>query len=272
VDELTNEASMRWMVHPWLAHRSITLLTGPALTAGKTTFVFHLIKALRTGGTFLEAEARRCEVALYTEIEPTQFGDLAYQVGLNRKPELDGVEVLYDCEAPACGVDRLLYEISEHCSGMIDTLIIDSGRLLLDRSTGGADDPRREVGRWLRWAARRGLSVLMTLPTPQGATLADTLDQLGPLAQAVDTVMHMRRTREDPSALLKSPDLFDGERLTKGRQRRLTAASNLGGVPSRSIIRLGPDGYEYVYNRPARYAEPGRELPGAQLSLAQKAG
>jgi len=85
--------------------------------------------------------------------------------------------------------------------------------------------------------------------------------------------MHLRGATEDTSSLLKSPDLFQGERLTKGRWRRLSAVSNFGGVPSRSVIRLSPSGYEYVYTHPTRLdEEKERELPGANLALARTMG
>jgi hypothetical protein len=269
--DVINNASLDWMVRPWLARRSITVLSGPSLTAGKTTFLLHMIAALRSGGRFLGAEALPSEVALLTDMEPHLFSDAAFQSGLTKPEVLDGLEVLYDEEVPVCSLKRLMYAVEAHCRGVIDTVMVDSGRLLLARAA-QQSDRRREVARWLRWLARSGLAVLITVPTPHRMEIDSVLEHLGPLADEADTVMHLQRTAHEQPTFFGRPDLFEGERILKAQRRRLTAESNLGCVPSRTLIRLGPEGYSYMYTQPERRQEDVAQLPGTQLSLAHQAG
>jgi len=264
--EVRNRTTLDWLLRPWLMRRGITVLTGPSFTAGKSTFLFHMIAALRAGEAFLEGEATKSDVALITEMDPYFFSEAAYQAGLDKKPDLDCVEVLYEQDIPSMSLKRLFRSLKEHCTH--GTLMVDSSAILLERTGGRCKDPRQEVAYWLRWIARTGLAVCVTMPTRQEATLRDALDDLGPLAELADTVMHLRPPRQERPFLTGGPDLFEGERISLALRRRLTAVSRFSSVPSRSIIELGPNGYEFVYNKPTRANVDRSALPAQQLSLA----
>lgn len=66
-------AETEWIARPWLAKGAITEIDGKIKSAGKTTFVSHLVAAVRRGAAFMDEPTLRTRVVWLTEQPPTSF-------------------------------------------------------------------------------------------------------------------------------------------------------------------------------------------------------
>ena len=79
---------VEWVAEPWVALGCITELDGRPKTAGKTTWVLHLCKAVLDGAPFMGAPTRRSGVVYLTEQAPRSFRSTLERAGLLDRDDL----------------------------------------------------------------------------------------------------------------------------------------------------------------------------------------
>ncbi len=216
-----------WLVKPWVVLGGITMVSGKAKLAGKTTWTLHLVRAVLEGGEFLGEPATQGPVVYLTEERTSSFVAALRRAHLAdhrdlmiRKYRPGGVwmEVVRDAVGEAQRIGARLI--------VVDTLPVFAGL---------AGDNENAAG-----YAREAL---------------DPLSGLNDLAVVVN--FHDRKSGGDPgdatrgsSAFAGAVDIIADLRRLGGngqeRRREIVAVGRFDDTPDRVIVELSDDGYRLL--------------------------
>ena len=216
-----------WLVKPWVVLGGITMVSGKAKLAGKTTWTLHLMRAVLEGGEFLGERATQGPVVYLTEERTSSFVAALRRAHLAdhrdlmiRKYRPGGVwmEVVRDAVGEAQRIGARLI--------VVDTLPVFAGL---------AGDNENAAG-----YAREAL---------------DPLSGLNDLAVVVN--FHDRKSGGDPgdatrgsSAFAGAVDIIADLRRLGGngqeRRREIVAVGRFDDTPDRVIVELSDDGYRLL--------------------------
>lgn len=216
-----------WLVKPWVVRGGVTMVSGKAKLAGKTTWTLHLVKAVLEGGQFLGETAVRGPVIYLTEERSSSFVDALRRTGLAERgdliirqyrPEDPWADVIRETMAEARRVNAVLI--------VVDTLPVFAGL---------PGDNENAAGH-----AREAL---------------DPLTQLDDLALVVE--FHDRKSGGDPgdstrgsSAFAGAVDIIVDLKRVGGngneRRREIAAVGRFEDTPDQTIIERHGDGYHLL--------------------------
>lgn len=237
-----------WRVKPWIADDCLTVIAGPAKTAGKTTLLLHMVKCLLGGEAFLSELCTPTDVAYVTEQSPRSFSRALIEAGVRDDEALQRLHVMYRGQLEGSPWPEIVQGCGDFCINQsADLLIVDSLMPFANESSVGESLECPSFVDPLLRTIDRGIATCLVLPTTQGATVEDALDQLGHLQPYVDTLIHLRPTDERAARL-----------------RLLSAVSRFKVVPSRLTIQLGDRGYSVHQSMHAVSNEPRQHSPLAR--------
>lgn len=237
-----------WRIKPWIADDCLTVIAGPAKTAGKTTLLLHMVKCLLGGEVFLSEPCTPTDVAYVTEQSARSFSRALIEAGVRDDEALQHLHVLYRGQLEGSPWPEIVQGCSDFCINQsADLLIVDSLVPFAKESSVSESLKCPSFVDPLLYAIDRGIATCLVLSTTQGATVEDALDQLGYLQPHVDTLVHLRPTDERAARL-----------------RLLSAVSRFKVVPSRLTIQLGDRGYSVHQSMHAVGNEPWQPSPLAR--------
>jgi hypothetical protein len=184
----------RWVVRPWVAEGSITVVTGPARESGKTAWLMALARSAVSGEAFLGEACVVSAVVFLTEQGPASFSMALREAGLVRPEQLRRLSVLHGGSARTLDWSHLVLGCVRRCEQTgARLLIFDSLDLFAGSGDpgGGVHDPALVTP--LLEAAESGLGVVVVTRTPGGA-LSEALRHLGRLASASDVLVSLQRS------------------------------------------------------------------------------
>jgi hypothetical protein len=225
--QLAHEAD--WVAKPWVAAGAITELNGRVKTAGKTTFITHLMRAVIEGAFFLGERTSRTPVVLLTEQPRSSLRASLARAGLLGREEISiltfGDTFGFDWSAISAAA------ISECARIGARLLIVDT----LAQFTGIQGDRENSAGDALaamlpmQRVTNHEIAVLLTRHERKaGGEVGDSGRGSSAYAGAVDTVITLRRPRGNSRPTL----------------RILQALSRFDEVPRELTIELTPNGYK----------------------------
>lgn len=225
VSAMTPEA-IDWAWRDYLAHGTIVEIVGPP-KAGKTTFVFGLIRAYATGQPFLDRMTGGGPVLVLTEQGPTSLRAVLERTGV---AERDDIHVLLHRDARGREWPDLVATAVARCDDLgarllvVDTLPAFAG--LLGEAENNAGDALEAMEPLLH-AATDGLAVLVNRHRRKnsGFGVTDIADEgrgSGAFSGSVDVILSLRRT-----AGAGRPTV-----------RELVAASRFDETPEKLIVEL----------------------------------
>ncbi len=228
--ELAAEApgAVEWVAPPWVARGCITELAGKVKTAGKTTFVTHLVRAVLEGAPFLGQGTSKTAVVFLTEQPPASFHVAMSRAGLVGRDDFVvlhwNTTVGLSWEIVACSALR---ECGERGARL---LVVDS----LSQFAGLVGDAENNAGdallamQPLQKGAAEGLGVIVVRPERKsGGLVGDSGRGSSAFAGAVDTLISLRRPEGNHRPTL----------------RILQAISRFNDMPDQLMIELTPAGY-----------------------------
>jgi hypothetical protein len=218
-----------WLAEPYVARGAVTELDGKAKSAGKTTLVTHLVKAVTEGLAFLGRPTRPTGVVYLTEQSPATFHEALRRAGLLGSEE---VAVLFARDTigipwPAV-VAAAVAEAHRRGAGLlvVDTLPQFAG--LKGDGENNAGDALEAVRPLQQAAAVHDLAVLVARhERKSGGEVGDSGRGSSAFAGAVDVVLSLRRAEGNAG-----PNV-----------RVLHALSRFDGAPDKLVIALEEGGY-----------------------------
>jgi hypothetical protein len=225
--QLPHEAD--WIAKPWVAAGAITELNGRVKTAGKTTFITHLMRAVIEGALFLGERTRRTPVVLLTEQPRSSLRASLARAGLLGREEISmltfGDTFGFDWSAISAAAITECVRIGA-CLLVVDTLTQFTG-VQGDRENSAGDALAAMLP--VQRATNHDIGVLLSRHERKaGGEVGDSGRGSSAYAGAVDTVITLRRPKGSSRPTL----------------RILQALSRFDEVPRELTIELTPDGYK----------------------------
>ena len=216
-----------WLVKPWVVRGGITMISGKAKLAGKTTWTLHLVKAILEGGKFLGEPACQGPVFYLTEERASSFVAALRRTGLAGRRDL----IIRQHRAGDTWPDVIRETISEARRVSAVLIVVDT----LPVFAGLAGDNENAAG-----YAREAL---------------DPLSGLDDIAVVVE--FHDRKSGGDPGDATRGSSAFAGavdiivdlRRLGgdgQERRREIVAVGRFDDTPDRVIVELSDDGYRLL--------------------------
>ena len=235
-----------WLVRPWVVRGGVTMVSGKAKLAGKTTWTLHLVKAVLQGEQFLGETAMKGMVIYLTEERTSSFVDALRRTGLAEREDLTIRQ--YRPEDPWADVVRETMAEARRVGAVL--IIVDT----LPVFAGLRGDSENAAGH-----AREAL---------------DPLTQLDDLALVVE--FHDRKSGGDPGDATRGSSAFAGavdiivdlKRVGGNgneRRREIAAVGRFEDTPDQTIIELHDDGYHLLGDMAAALREDARALVRAAL-------
>ncbi len=237
--EATAEDASRGIGLPGLAPGTLSVLSGPPKTAGKSTFVLNLAAHLAAGHPFLGFDQQPTRVVMWSDLPASRFREHLQQIGIG--PEARArLHVLHPRDAAPCSWQGLLARTFDHA------VRENAGLLLLDSldqfvQVKGEREPTKsaELAHMLTTEAPSECAVLAVkaLRIALPVRMEDVVERLGLLGTAADLVLQMDRgpTRARPTlrrlqwtgrlSLATSHFLCE---MVRGRYRRLQSEKRSG--------------------------------------------
>jgi hypothetical protein len=187
-------AHTEWVARPWVAKGAITEIDGKIKAAGKTTFVSHMVTAVKDGKPFMGEPTSKTRVVWLTEQPPTSFRKVLERAGLT---ECEDVLVLPWHETSGtpwplvarAAADKAL----EFGAGLlvVDTLGQFAGiRGDAENSAGAAHEAMEPI----QEAAAQGLAVVLTRHERKGGgEVGESGRGSSAFGGAVDIILSLRR-------------------------------------------------------------------------------
>ena len=227
--EVAHEAPASWdyIVRPWVAAGMLTELDGKPKSAGKTTLLLHLVRAVLDGRPFLGEPTTASPVVYLTEQSRWSLGPTLATLGLDR----DDFHVLAYPDVMGRPWPETAEDAIDHCYRVgARLLIVDT----LGQFAGVRGDAENDAGSAheamapLQAAAADGLAIVVSRHDRKGGgDVGESGRGSNAWTGAVDCVIALRRQSNPkrPSASLE-------------------AISRRGDVPPEPVlIELEPDGY-----------------------------
>ena len=243
----------KWIVRPWVAEGAITEVDGKAKTAGKTTWLTHMVRAVLDGVPFLGEPTTKSPVVYLTEQSEATFRVALERAGLLGRHDLS---VLFWHETIGTSWPEIVKAARVECRRIeAKLLIVDT----LAQFTGIDGDGENSAGEALRAmeplqraAHRQGLGVVVSRhERKSGGDVGDSGRGSSAFAGVMDTICSIRR--------------LDGN----GRDtlRVIRSVSRIGEAPGELVIELTDQGY---VPRGSVFDVAMREAEAAILSAAPR--
>lgn len=220
----TTPAEVAWIARPWVAKGAITLVDGKPKSAGKSTWLAHMVKSVLSGTEFLDEPTARTPVVLLTEERPVTLRRMLDRVGLAGATDL---HVVFFNEVPPGPWRDLVKWAADRCREVgARLLIIDT----LHQFAGIPENSSRkalEAIRPLQAAAEQGLAVVAVRhERKSGGAVGDSGRGSSATTGAADIVVALQR-----------PANYTGP------GRIIHTLSRYEETPSTMTIELGAEGY-----------------------------
>jgi hypothetical protein len=219
-----------WLAEPWVVAGAITELSGKVKSAGKTTFMTHLVKAIVEGADFLGKPTQKARVVYLTEQGPNSMVQALSRAGLLGMEDQVSFLLWQDVIGkPWPVVVQLARDAAREMGARL--IIVDT----LSRFAGVAGDNENDSG-----------AALTAMAPLQEAAAVDDL--------AIITVRHDRKgggevgeSARGSSAYTGAVDivlnLTRGEGNTRPGVRILSGLSRFEETPDHLVIELTEEGY-----------------------------
>jgi hypothetical protein len=239
-------AETEWIARPWVAKGAATEIDGKIKSAGKTTFVSHLIKAVVDGKLFMGDRTKRTRVVYLTEQPPASFRKVLERAGLT---DCEDVLILPWHEtmgSPWPVVARAAADKAQEFGAellVIDTLGQFAGiKGDAENSAGAAHEAMEPI----QEAAARGLGVCLTRHERKGGgEVGESGRGSSAFGGAVDIILSIRRgdgnvrptvrVIESLSRFEETPDKLVIE-LIEGKYRSIGDATAFAEEEARAAI------------------------------------
>ena len=218
---------MPWIVQPWVAAGALTQVVGKPKTAGKSTWVLRLVRAVLEANSFMDQPTSWSPVVLLSE-----EGDATLRPALERADLLNRSDLIVLQWRDTLGVpwEDVIAAAVGKCEQLgAKLLIVDtvSQFAVMRGDTENNSGDAFEVFGPLQGAAARGLGVIaIRHQRKSGGDVSDAGRGSSAFAGAADVVLTIQRV---PGM----PDTF----------REIRAVSRLEDIPSRVVVELTDEGY-----------------------------
>lgn len=229
ISEMTPE-EVGWVVRPYVARGAITEIDGKPKTAGKTTLVSHMVKAVVYGEKFLGEPTTKTGVVYLTEQSSGTF-----RVVLDRADllERDDLTVLHWSDTSGFGWEQVVRAAAEEAVARGAGLLVVDTLPQFARLQGDAENnagaalaalqPLQEA------AAIHNLAVVIVRhERKSGGEVGDSGRGSSAFAGAVDIILSVRRTEGNGNANV----------------RTIQAAGRFDEIPPVQVVELTARGYE----------------------------
>ena len=183
-----------WIVKPWAASGSITLLLGAPKISGKTTWLIHLAQSVLSGSLFLNETCHVSPVVYLSENSPHILRALLQNTGVPNTVDNANLSLLFAESVRSYGWNEIVRMAIQQCSDVsARLLIVDSIDLFaaLDTHEKGINTPGI-LGPLLD-ARDRGIGVIVVSRRYNvGSTLNTFVNELGEIATIADVLMHIK--------------------------------------------------------------------------------
>ena len=217
-----------WIAGRYVAAGAITQVEGKIKSAGKTTLVTHLCRAVLTGSSFLGEPTRRTAVVYLTEQTGASLREALRRADLL---ERDDFVLLSWAQVPAVSWPDLVAAVAAECGRReAQLLVVDT----LSRFAGIRGDGENSAGEAdaamapLQLAAAQGLGIILVRHERKaGGDVGDAGRGSSAFGGAVDILVAVRRLPGDGPA----------------NRRTLQALSRFDETPDLLIVELTDSGY-----------------------------
>lgn len=245
----------RWIVEPYVAEGSITLLAGLPKEAGKTTFVFHAIKAMLDEAPFLGKPTLGSPVVLLTEERYPTLSSALARAGLAGHPDL---HVCLHHETIGVSWAALIQAAGEKCLRVgAKLLVLDT----LAKFAGLAGDNENKPGDVLQTyqpldsVAAKGIAIWISHHERKaGGSVGQASRGSNAVTGAADIIMSLRPQPNSRSSI-----------------REIHAISRYDQTPALQVIKLLDDGYISMGNSTSAATLQARDMLLEAPSLAEEA-
>jgi RecA-family ATPase len=180
-----------WIAKPWIAQGAVTVLDGKPKTAGKTTFLAHLLAKVLHGGEFLGEPTTRSPVVLLTEERPVTFRRVLERAGLL---EAQGLEVLFRDEVHGQAWTDIARAARDRCDAVGSKLLVVDTLGAFAVGYERSPEAMRAALNPLYDAARTGLAVLaIRHERKSGGTVGESGMGSTVMTAGVDVVLALQR-------------------------------------------------------------------------------
>lgn len=189
-EELRGGPSLSDLALPWLSKEALSVLTGPAKAAGKSTFVTNLAACQAAGRSFLGQELQARGVVMLSDLPPSQLQALLSELGPCREA-LSRLHVLHPKDAAQYQWQALLEEAFKQASRVeADLVIVDSIDQFVEAKADLCATESQKVTSLLSTDAPAGCATLAvkSVPVPPATPMSETIDQLQLLGTTADVV------------------------------------------------------------------------------------
>lgn len=241
-----------WVIEPYVAEGSATLLTGKPKLAGKTTLLMHAIGQVLGGAEFLGWQCAKTPVVYLTEERPATFRAVLKRADLLDR---DDLFIVFWHEARDLKWAELVRLAADKCLELgskllvVDTVAQFAGLRGEDENSAGA---MLAAVQPLQEAAGRGIAVVAVAHDRKaGGEVADSTRGNGAFAGAVDVVMSIRRPGGNAKPTI----------------REIHAVGRFDQTPDRLVVEL-QNGEYGVVGEPS-LLDPSKVEPGIDDAILQ---
>jgi hypothetical protein len=222
-----------WLVRGYVAEGAITEISGPAKSAGKTTFVLRAVRAVLDGGEFLGATTARSPVVYLSEERETTLAQALGRAGLLDRDDLALLPWRNTVGHDWTSVVRAAVRECQTRGARL--LVVDTlGQFTISgRSGENSASDALDALRPLQEAAAGGLAVVVVRHDRKaGGDVGLSGRGSSAFTAAVDVVVKMDRVRSSPNV------------------RVLTALSRFEETPASLVVELTEEGYRVCTDGP----------------------
>jgi hypothetical protein len=185
---------VEWIVRPWVAKGTITEVEGKIKSAGKTTFVTHMVAAVLDGASFMGQPTTKTPVVYLTEQPPTSFRQALARARLLERKDLSLLFWQDVMPVPWPVVARAAIEECKRLGSKL--LVVDTGAQfakLVGDSENNAGDVLQAM-QPLQEATAAGIAVILVWhERKSGGDVGDAGRGSCAVGGAVDVVLAIRR-------------------------------------------------------------------------------
>jgi hypothetical protein len=221
---------IEWLVRPWIVAGGLTELDGKIKAAGKTTFLFHMLRSVLDGEPFMGQPTVKTPVVLLSEQGPQSLQQALRRAGLETR---DDLFIAMWHEFNQHDWSALVYAAADVCREVgAKLLAVDT----LSQWVGLHGDSENHAGAALEAvkplqevAARFGLGVIFNRhERKSGGDVGDSARGSSAYGGAVDVILSLRRLGQE----------------ARPTMRQLLSLSRYDETPQRVVIEL--QGTRYV--------------------------
>lgn len=225
-ETLHRAARTHWIVQPWIAEGSLTILTGSP-KSGKSRWLLELTHAALTRKPFLDEVPSPSPVVYLTEQSTSTFSSSLIETGITDQQALDDLHILYADQLAKTAWSELISQSVQYCQDVgARVLIVDSINRFASVNERSDDLGRPDLIQPLAEAGRERIGIVAVCQLAERITsLPEAVHRLGSLASTADTVVSLRRPAHG------------------GNIRKIEALSRFKETPEQLTVTLEDSGY-----------------------------